>query len=301
MKNPLVNPKSEHVPVLVEEVVHYFLPTKIKVFFDGTLGAGGHAKRILETHPEIELYIGVDRDQSAHTIAKSHLQPWLDKIQFVHENFSEIEKILDEKKIQSVDGILLDIGVSSMQIDSEIRGFSFQKEAALDMRMDQTQDLTAEKVVNEASFLELKKIFLELGEEKRAEEVAKAICERRKNRKIHTTQELVDVITPVVKSRRQDLHPATLIFQALRIYVNNELGSLEKGLLASLKRLALTKRMQVITFHSLEDRIVKAFFKEAYNKGEVQLVTKKAVAPTWMEQKHNRRSRSAKLRVVEKT
>ncbi len=293
---------TNHISVLRDEVVQAFEGVEIKTFFDGTLGAGGHAQAILEAHPEIERYIGCDRDPRAHGIAKETLAPWANKIELVRGSYSELEKFLDERGIESIDGFLIDIGVSSMQLDEKERGFSFRFEGPLDMRMDPDGDLTAEQIVNEYSEKELEKIFREYGEERQARRAAAAIVFARKKRRIETTAELIEIVKPVLKWGKN--HPATLIFQALRIVVNDELGELERGLEGAIHRLSPGGRLAVISFHSLEDRIVKHRIKDDVGTkreaGLLKILTKKPILPSEAECKRNPRARSAKLRIAEK-
>lgn len=285
-----------HISVLLQEVLQIFEGMKLSVFFDGTLGAGGHARALLEAHPEIERYIGCDRDPKALAIARKVLEPWGEKVELVRGDYADLPRALKEKKVPSIDGFLIDVGVSSMQLDERERGFSFLGDAPLDMRMDPEGDLTAAEIVNRYSEKELARIFFEYGEERRSRQVARAIVEARKKKKFRTTAELVQVIKPVATKGK--LHPATLVFQALRIVVNDELGQLQRGIAAAMERLSPGGRMAVISFHSLEDRIVKNAFRDA--KGILKILTKKPIGPTAKEMRENPRSRSAKLRAVEK-
>lgn len=281
----------KHIPVLLREVLEVFEGKSLKTFFDGTLGAGGHAKALLKAHPEIERYIGCDRDPRAHGLAKEALSPWGEKVEFVRGSYAEMVAEVDG----CIDGFLIDIGVSSMQFDEKERGFSFMGDAPLDMRMDPEGALTAAQVVNRYSEKELARIIFEYGEERRSRQVAKAIVEARKKRPIRTTGELVEIIKPF--ATRGKLHPATLTFQALRIEVNDELGQLERGLKAAIEKTCSGGRVAAISFHSLEDRIVKNVFRDA--KDKVQILTKKPVGPSAEEIRANPRSRSSKLRAVE--
>ncbi len=280
-----------HVPVLMREVLEIFAGKNLRVFFDGTLGAGGHAQAILEAHPEIERYIGCDRDPRAHELAGKKLAPWGKKVEWVRGGFAE--KIAEVEGC--IDGFLIDIGVSSMQLDERERGFSFMGDAPLDMRMDPEGDLTAETIVNRYPEVELARIFFEYGEERRSRQVAKAIVEARRKRRIRTTGELVEIIKPVATRGR--LHPATLVFQALRIAVNDELGQLERGLKAAIVKMCPGGRVAVISFHSLEDRIVKNVLRDA--KDRLKVLTKKPIGPSAEEMRANPRSRSSKLRAGE--
>lgn len=293
----------EHASVLLAEVVEAFRGVALKTFFEGTVGAGGHAEAILAAHPEIERYLACDRDPKAHEIAKKRLASWGEKVEWIRGSYSELDRFLKEKKIPSIDGYLIDIGVSSMQIDQADRGFSFRFEGPLDMRMDPEALLTAEEIVNEYPEKELDRIFWEYGEERLSRRAAEAIAKARKKRRIRTTTELIEIVKPVLRWGK--LHPATLIFQALRIAVNDELGELERGLDAAIERLSPGGRIAVISFHSLEDRIVKHRFKELEFKrkrgeGSLHILTKKPICPTDEESRKNPRARSAKLRVAEK-
>lgn len=284
-----------HIPVLLSEVLRAFEGRTLKVFFEGTVGAGGHAKAILEAHPEIERYFACDRDAAALEIAKKTLLPWWEKVEWIHGPFSELETYLKQKKALSIDAFFIDIGVSSMQFDEGSRGFSFRTDAPLDMRMDVGMNTTAESLINELPEKELARIFFEYGEEFRSRAAAKAIVVARKKRRIQTTHELTAVLEPVL--RKGKIHFATKVFQALRIAVNDELGQLKKGLHAAINRLSIGGVAVVISFHSLEDRIVKWQFRE---EESLKVITKKPLEATREEIKKNSRSRSAKLRVAEK-
>lgn len=303
-----------HQSVLLQEVIEAFQDTPLKVYLDGTLGAGGHAEAILKAHSEIETFIGLDQDTSALALAKKRLDPWEHKLQLIHTNFSELRKALNGRPCN---GILLDIGVSSMQLDEAERGFSISRPGPLDMRMNQQSPLTAADIVNTWSEHELGRIFRDYGEEKRWRAAARAIVGTRQERPITTTQELVDLLLPVVKDfkSQKSIHPLTLIFQALRIAVNDELGRLEMALKDAVDVLAPEGRLAVITFHSLEDRIVKQYFRYLASDKEdtrgiagvfrdkkplVKDVTRKPVVPSDEECALNPRARSAKLRVIEK-
>jgi 16S rRNA (cytosine1402-N4)-methyltransferase len=279
----------EHVSVLKHEVLEAFKGLEINSFFDGTLGAGGHAEAILRDHPEIECYIGCDKDPRAFEISTKRLGDFGSKIKWLSGSFTQV------KSFNHLDGFLIDIGVSSMQLDEKGRGFSFRVDDPLDMRMDPTQSLTAEEIVNRWSQKDLEKIFWEYGEERQSRRAAEAIVISRRKKPILTTKQLVDVVTPVVKWGR--LHPATLVFQALRIAVNAELEELKEGVLGAINSLNVGGRLAVITFHSLEDRIVKHLLKE---NEKVKVLTKKPIIPKLEECKKNSRARSSKLRIAEK-
>ncbi len=287
----------KHIPVLLEEATSLLLGNGGNIYVDCTVGGAGHAKRILEKNRKAFL-IGIDIDEEALEIAESVLQQFKGRYVLYKANFADLDLVLKEENIKEVDGFLFDLGVSLFQIKSK-RGFSFQIEAPLDMRMDKEQKLTAYKVVNEYSEKELIKIFKDFGEEKLSRKIAKAIVHRRRRKPIETTKELADLIVSVYppRARYGRIHPATRIFQALRIEVNRELDNLKKALDKTLNFLRLRSRVVVISFHSLEDRIVKRFFKS--NSNVFHLITKKPVVPSAQEIRRNPSSRSAKLRAVE--
>ncbi len=300
---------SPHKPVLLNEVLAVFENTKIRTFFDGTLGAGGHAKAILAAHPEIERYIGCDRDPEALEIAEKELVQWKEKVEFIHGSHSDIHRWLKKVNEQCVQGVLIDAGVSSMQLDQKERGFSFQGTGPLDMRMDPTATVSAEQVVNRWKEEDLVRILREYGEEPRARAIARAIVAARKKKPIRSTKELVEAILPVARGKKH-LHPATLAFQALRIAVNDELGELERGIERGIEALCPMGRMVVISFHRLEDRIAKNCLRKlewrpAKRRSEtasgcLKILTKKPIAPSAQEIWQNPRCRSAKLRSAEK-
>jgi 16S rRNA (cytosine1402-N4)-methyltransferase len=288
--------QSDHIPVLLNEYLNFFSFSKLHTFLDGTLGAGGHASAILQHHPEIKRFIGFDKDQNALKIAKQSLTQWAAKIEFVNDSFENLDAYLKNDKC---DGMFFDLGMSSMQLASD-RGFSFQKDAPLDMRMNQVGDITAADVINEYDEKTLATIFKEYGEEPRANIIAKTLVQARKKKPIKTTFDLSDVLRGIVK-RRGKLHPLTKVFQALRICVNNELEGLKKGLKKAVRHLEKNGRIGVISFHSLEDRIVKNCFKEEAKNSDMSfhILTKKTIVPSWEERKINPRARSAKLRFGE--
>lgn len=310
------HPQFPHISVLLHEVEECFTPSSIKVFFDGTLGAGGHAEKILSAHPEIQTYIGVDQDPDAIAIAKERLHRWNSKVVYIHGNFSELASILEQLNLTQIDGALVDLGVSSMQLDRPERGFSFSLEGPLDMRMNPLSSLTAAEVINTWSEEDLGRIFREYGEEKRWRAAAHAIVEARKQKPILSTQELAAILKPVVYNpKKPNINPLTLIFQALRICVNSELDALAAFIPEAIGCLSEGGRLGVISFHSLEDRIVKTGMRfAASDKWEtsglaglfrdkdpiVTLITKKPITPSDEEIKKNGRSRSAKLRIIEK-
>ena len=305
-----------HVSVLLEECIEGLNIRPDGIYVDGTLGGAGHSSRIAAKLTTGRL-IGIDRDPVALEAAGKRLEPWKDRVTLVHSNFCEIASVLKQLNIDGVDGILLDLGVSSPQLDDGARGFSYMADAPLDMRMNNQDTLTAHTVVNTWPYEELRRILYAYGEERYAPQIASAICRRREAAPIETTLELVDVIrsamTPAALREKQ--HPAKRSFQAIRIAVNDELGSVEKVMTDAVGCLNPRGRMAVITFHSLEDRIVKNGMAEAAkgctcppnfpvcvcgNKPKVKLVTRKPITSTQKELDENPRARSAKLRVCEK-
>lgn len=305
-----------HYSVLLAEIVQAFESLDLQVIVDGTLGAGGHAEALLERHPEIQYYIGIDQDPHALALAKERLKPWASKLFLKHGNFAQFDGFLRELSLSSANAILVDLGVSSMQLDQPMRGFSFMQEGPLDMRMNPLEKLTAAEIVNTWSEQELGKIFRDYGEEKQWRAAARAIVQARVSRPFVTTQDLKTVLTPVLaRFAKKGIHPLTLVFQALRICVNRELEVLESFIPKAIEALSPSGHLAVISFHSLEDRIVKTHMRlAASDKWEtsgigglfrdkeptVKLVTKKPIEPTEEEIRKNPRSRSAKLRVVEK-
>ena len=305
-----------HVSVLLEECIEGLNIRPDGIYVDGTLGGAGHSSRIAAKLTTGRL-IGIDRDPVALEAAGKRLEPWKDRVTLVHSNFCEIASVLKQLNIDGVDGILLDLGVSSPQLDDGARGFSYMADAPLDMRMNNQDTLTAHTVVNTWPYEELRRILYAYGEERYAPQIASAICRRREAAPIETTLELVDVIRSAMppSALREKQHPAKRSFQAIRIAVNDELGSVEKVMTDAVGCLNPRGRMAVITFHSLEDRIVKNGMAEAAkgctcppnfpvcvcgNKPKVKLVTRKPITSTQKELDENPRARSAKLRVCEK-
>ncbi|MCB1111299.1 MAG: 16S rRNA (cytosine(1402)-N(4))-methyltransferase RsmH [Chlamydiales bacterium] len=302
---------SPHISVLLDPILECFAKKSLNIFVDATLGAGGHAAAILEAHSELKRFIGIDQDPEALTIAGKRLAPWRDKVELFRGNYSE--RIADLP--DNIDGVLMDLGVSSMQLDRPEKGFSFMNDGPLDMRMDPSNPLSAEVVVNTWPEKDLARIIRDYGEEKRWRQAARAIVNGRKEKPITTTRQLVDLLRPVLYNPKKSIHPVTLVFQALRICVNDELGVLERSLPKLVDHLAPGGLLAVITFHSLEDRIVKNFFRfEASDKYDtsgiagvfrdkeprVLPVTRKPITANEQEIAENPRSRSAKLRIVEK-
>jgi len=305
-----------HKSIMVEEVIEGLIIKEDGIYVDGTLGGGGHSFEIVKRLNEGRL-IGIDQDMNAIKGAKERLKGYKDKITIVHDNYLNIEEILNKLNIEKVDGILLDLGVSSHQLDEGERGFSFHQDAPLDMRMNREEDFTAWNVVNEYDDKKLEKILWDYGEEKWASRIAKFIVEERKIKTIDTTMELVTVIKKAIpKGARNDgQHPARKTFQGIRVEVNKELEIIKEVLPKMARLLKRGGRICIIDFHSLEDRIVKNVFKELNKecicppdfpicicdkKKEINIITKKPIIPRKEELENNPRSRSAKLRIAEK-
>ena len=305
-----------HRPVLLGECMEALNIRPDGVYFDGTLGRAGHSREIARRLTTGRL-ICVDRDQAALDAARERLAPWMDRVELVHSNFDRVDEILDRLSLPGVDGMLFDLGVSSPQLDNGSRGFSYMADAPLDMRMDREERLTASDVVNGWPQEELRRIITQYGEERYAPQIAGAIVRRRADRPISTTLELAEVIKSAMpgKALREKQHPAKRTFQAIRIAVNDELASVERMLRAAVPRLNRGGRLAVITFHSLEDRIVKTGLAD-FARGctcppdfpvcvcgktpAIKLINKKPILPSGQEIEENPRARSAKLRVAEK-
>ena len=305
-----------HVPVLLNECIEGLRLRPDGTYVDGTLGRGGHSEAICRRLTTGRL-IGIDRDEAAIVEAGERLRPWSGRVTLVRDNFRRLGGILDDLDIEKVDGMLFDLGVSSPQLDDASRGFSYMADAPLDMRMDKSDGLTAYEVVNTWDEAELRRIFFEYGEERYSGRIASAIERRRRSSPIATTLELVEVIKSAMPpaALREKQHPAKRCFQAIRIAVNDELGALREMLDTALDRLATGGRLCVISFHSLEDRIVKNAIRARENgctcppefpvcvcgfKKTVMSVTKKPVTPGEEELSSNPRARSAKLRIAER-
>ncbi len=305
-----------HVSVLLEECIEGLAIKPDGIYVDGTLGGAGHSSRIAAQLTTGRL-IGIDRDPVALRAAGERLQPYADRVTLVHSNFCEIKQVLQDLNIEGVDGILLDLGVSSPQLDDGARGFSYMADAPLDMRMNSEDTLSAHTVVNTWPQEELKRILYTYGEERYAPQIAAAICRRRQEAPIETTLELVDIIRSAMPAAalREKQHPAKRSFQAIRIAVNDELGSVEKVMRDAIPALNPGGRLAIITFHSLEDRIVKVGMADAAkgctcppnfpvcvcgNKPKVKIISRKPITSTDEELERNPRARSAKLRVCEK-
>ncbi|AOY77436.1 16S rRNA (cytosine(1402)-N(4))-methyltransferase RsmH [Clostridium formicaceticum] len=307
----------QHVSVLLQECIDNLNIKSHGIYVDGTLGGAGHSKEITKRLSKEGLLIGIDQDTNALKAAGERLKDSTCQVKLVHNNFRNLEGVLKELNINKIDGILLDLGVSSHQLDEAERGFSYMHNAELDMRMDIRNPLTAKEVINKYSQEALTKIIWQYGEEKWAKRIAAFIVEHRKTKEIHTTYELVDIIKKAIPmaARREGSHPAKRTFQAIRIEVNEELDIIEDTIKTANHYLNVGGRICVITFHSLEDRIVKNVFKalndpcvcppqfpvcQCGGKKEVHIVTRKPIVPSNEELKINPRSRSAKLRVAEK-
>lgn len=307
----------EHRSVMTAEVVDYLAPRAGGVYLDCTVGGGGHTRAILEAAGGACTVVGLDRDPEALAAARGRLAAYGDRVLLIRENFRNLQMALDACAVERVDGIVMDLGVSSHQLDTEERGFSYWGEGPLDMRLGPDAAMTAEELLATASAEELARILGEYGEERWAGRIARTIVERRKERPLRTAAQLVALIKEAVpaKARERGPHPARRTFQALRIAVNDELGALNEALKAGVERLKAGGRLVVISFHSLEDRIVKRRFSEE-SRGclcppelavcrcgkspRLKVLTKKPVVPSGREREENPRSRSAKLRAAER-
>lgn len=283
-----------HIPVLYQEVLTALSPSAESRYIDGTLGSGGHARGILQVSEPSGLLLGLDRDAAALERARSNLKQFGDRADFVQGNFADMRKIHASMNWPPVQGVLLDLGLSSAQLGDPQRGFSFREEGPLDMRFDRRQGLQASDLVNTSDREELEQIMRDYGEERQSGRIASAIVEARP---IRSTTELAKLVSAAVGRTGGRIHPATRVFQALRIAVNDELATLQRGLEAALEVLAHQGRLTVIAFHSLEDRMVKQFFRE---EEKLHIITKKPIRPSKSEVERNPRSRSARLRVAER-
>ncbi len=307
----------QHIPVLFDEIMEIMAPKPGEFFVDCTLGGGGHSKGFLERTGPDGLLIGIDQDSDALVVARQNLRPYDGRIMLVHSNYSNLDQILQDYAPEGVDGILFDIGVSSHQLDEAERGFSYMQDAPLDMRMDQTQSLDAWQVVNTYGEEDLQRILKDYGEERWAKRIAKFLVEFRSKKPIDTTGELVDIIKRAIPkgAREEGSHPAKRTFQAIRIEVNNELGVLNRTIQVAANHLKKGGRLGIISFHSLEDRIVKEQFRylasdcicppelpicQCDKVSEVKILTRKPVTASPEELARNSRAKSAKFRAVEK-
>ncbi|MBY6181498.1 16S rRNA (cytosine(1402)-N(4))-methyltransferase RsmH [Staphylococcus warneri] len=305
-----------HISVMLNETIDYLNIKEDGVYVDCTLGGAGHALYLLNQLSDEGRLIAIDQDLTAIENAKDILKEHLHKVTFIHSNFRELTQILNELNIEKVDGIYYDLGVSSPQLDVPERGFSYHHDAKLDMRMDQTQSLSAYEVVNEWPYEALVKIFYRYGEEKFSKQIARRIEANREKQPIETTLELVEVIKEGIpaKARRKGGHPAKRVFQAIRIAVNDELSAFEDSIEQAIELVKVNGRISVITFHSLEDRLCKQMFQE-YEKGpdvprglpvipeaytpKLKRVNRKPITATDEDLDDNNRARSAKLRIAE--
>jgi len=289
---------SAHVPVLTREVLDYLRPERGGLFVDCTVGLGGHARALLEAGAS--RIIGFDRDADALALARENLAPWGDRVELIHSDYRHVDVELDSRGVASVDGALADLGVSSMQLDREGRGFSFQRDEPLDMRMDRSSGSTAADLVGQASERELADIIFEYGEERFSRRIARKLVEARTSEPIVTTGRLASLVRQAVPVRGYSrIDPATRTFQALRIWVNRELDGLDRFVVTLVQRLKAAARLVVISFHSLEDRIVKHTFRALQHEGRGTVLTKKPVIAGDEELDQNPRARSAKLRAIE--
>jgi len=287
-----------HTPVLTAEVIEALAPKPGGCVLDGTVGAGGHAELILDSSGPDGRLVGLDRDRAALALARERLARFGDRVRIAHANFAEFARVLDEAGIETVGGVLLDLGLSSMQLEDPERGFSLKRGGPLDMRMDRESGRPASDLVNGLGERELADLLWEYGEERRARRLARAIV---RARPLETTTELAEVVARAARVKgRWRIHPATRTFQALRIAVNRELESIEAALPATEARLAVGARLAVVSFHSLEDRIVKRFLRERSRAGAWTVLTRKPVRPSADEVRSNRRARSARLRAAER-
>tara|TARA_B100002003_G_scaffold221539_1_gene224646 strand:+ start:931 stop:1869 length:939 start_codon:yes stop_codon:yes gene_type:complete len=308
--------QKHHESVLAKEILQYLHPREDGLIVDGTLGNGGHTELILKnTAPGLRV-LGIDRDEQAIERAGKRLAPFRNRVTLIHGNFSDIKNILKKANVMNVNGLLLDLGVSSPQLDSPERGFSFMRNGPLDMRMDSTQKTTAADLLVKLSDEELVLVIKEYGEERFAKRIVRAIRKAQEQNPITTTLQLSNIVSGVTHTPRPaKIHPATRTFQALRIAVNNELEHIKSALSDSLKVLSASARIMVISFHSLEDRIVKNFFKDEEkgcicpprlpvcacgHKTRLKIITRRPVTPASEEVKRNPRASSSKLRVAER-
>lgn len=298
----MINPSQRHISVMLNEVIDHLQPKADGIYIDGTLGMGGHSDALLSKLNAQGRLIGLDRDHSALVLAHDRLRNHGEKFIGIHNDFRHIPEVLKSLAVDSVDGILLDLGISSFQLDDPQRGFSFLSDGPLDMRMDKSSFISAEEMINSLSEKELSDIFYNFGEERFSNRIARLIVARRQTAPIKTTSELAQLVSKAMPygHRREKIHPATRTFQAIRIAVNRELEALETALNNCISSLKTGGRIVVISFHSLEDRIVKEKFRYFAQQGQLNILTKKPLRPSEQECRDNSRSRSAKLRAAER-
>jgi 16S rRNA (cytosine1402-N4)-methyltransferase len=312
LKPEINNPQFQHVPVLLQEVLDGLQPRAGGRYIDGTLGGAGHAAAVLEASAPDGRLLGIDADPAALAAATMRLAQFGERAVVRHGNFRDTQQIARAAGFDAVDGILLDLGVSSHQLDTPERGFSFQVDAPLDMRLDTTSGPTAADLVNDTEERALADVIYKYGEERASRRIARFIAEARRSEPITTTSQLARIVSRALGGQRGKIHPATRTFQALRIAVNGELESLEQALPQAVELLAPGGRLAVISFHSLEDRIVKQFFRAEAGRApseqplldmptvRLRIVTNKPIVASDAEQRANPRSRSAKLRIAER-
>lgn len=289
-----------HEPVMPREVVAFLQPSRGGVFVDCTIGLGGHTALLLENGAD--LVIGLDRDADALRLATERLRPFHERAELVHSDYRQLGRVLEARAIERVNGILADLGVSSMQLDADGRGFTFRRDEPLDMRMDRSTGPTLADLLAGVDEEDLANVIFQFGEERHSRRIARAIVRRRESGRIESTGELAELVRRAVPARGyQRIDPSTRTFQALRIWVNRELEGLDAFLTEASRRLLAGARLAVITFHSLEDRIVKHTFRAIAAAGEAwRVLTRKPIVPADDEVERNPRARSAKLRVIER-
>lgn len=291
-----------HTPVMLEQTLEYLNLSPGEIIVDMTIGTGGHAQAILERIMPKGKLIGIDRDQESLALASERLRQMGEACEFVYGNFIDIDNILGRLNIKKIDGVLFDLGLSSFQLEDSHRGFSFQYEGPLDMRLDRNSYISAYDLVNNLTQEEISTLLWNFGQERWHNRIARLLVREREKQPIATTLQLSNIVVKAIpyRHRYHRIHPATRTFQAIRIAVNRELEALEVAIAKSIELLDKTARICVISFHSLEDRIVKLSFRKAASKGEVNIITPKPLTPTQAEIKDNPSSRSAKLRVAER-